>query len=69
MLMVAPVFSQVEPVPPDDIIEWISRFPEMIGSFWGVYVSVLLLPSILFGVLNVEGKGLKYVLTGSLLLY
>ncbi len=58
-----PMLAQ-DAVPPDDIVEWVSRFPEMIGSFWGVYVSLLLLPSILFGILNIEGKGLKYFLTG-----
>ncbi len=58
-----PMLAQ-DAVPPDDLVEWVSRFPEMIGSFWGVYVSLLLLPAILFGVINVQGKVLKYVLTG-----
>ena len=58
-----PVLSQVL-IPPDNVIEWVSRFPEMIGSPWGVYVSVVLLVPVLVGFLNVEGKGLKYVLTG-----
>ncbi len=59
-----PILAQPDAVPPDDIVEWVGRFPEMIGSYWGVYVSLLLLPSILFGVINVQGKVLKYVLTG-----
>lgn len=59
-----PVLAQPDAVPPDDLVEWVGRFPEMIGSFWGVYVSLLLLPAILFGVINIQGKALKYVLTG-----
>jgi len=62
------LFAQdpVDPVPPDDIIEWASRFPEMIGSFWGVVVSVIFLVPLLIGLLNqTEAKKIvKYLITG-----
>jgi len=62
------LFAQdpVDPVPPDDIIEWASRFPEMIGSFWGVVVSVTFLVPLLIGLLNqTEAKKIvKYLITG-----
>jgi hypothetical protein len=55
-----------EAVPPDDIIEWVSRFPEMIGSFWGVVVSVTFLVPVLIGLLNqTEAKKIvKYLIMG-----
>ncbi len=55
-----------DPTPPDDIIEWASRFPEMIGSFWGLVVSVTLLVPVLLGLLKLSdaNKVLKYLFTG-----
>jgi hypothetical protein len=57
----------VEPIPPDDIIEWASRFPEMIGSFWGVFASVFFLVPFLLGILNLTEakKAVKYLLLGA----
>ena len=62
------LFAQgdTDPVPPDDIIEWASRFPEMIGSFWGVVVSVTFLVPVLIGLFNqTEAKKIvKYLIMG-----
>lgn len=58
------LFAQ-DPAPPDDIIEWVTRFPEMIGSFWGLVVSAIFLVPVLLGVFNwtEKGKVYKYGLT------
>lgn len=64
-LMLIPVglFAQDAPT---DIIQWVSRIPEMLGSFWGVGVSEVLLVPILIGLLNLTEakKHVKYLLTG-----
>lgn len=62
---ILPLFAQ-DPVAPDDVIEWVGRFPEMIGSFWGLVVSVILLSPILIGVLGQSDakKVVKYLITG-----
>ena len=61
-----PAFGQPISEAPDDIIEWVGRFPEMIGSFWGLVVSVILLTPILIGVLGQPDakKIVKYLITG-----
>jgi hypothetical protein len=67
LLIGAMAFAQgTDPVPPDDIIEWASRFPEMIGSFWGVVVSVTFLVPVLIGLFNqTEAKKIvKYLIMG-----
>lgn len=65
-LMLIPVglFAQDAP---GDIIEWVGRIPEMLGSFWGVGVSEILLVPVLIGVLNLTEakKSIKYLLTGA----
>jgi hypothetical protein len=70
-LLMVPVLAQTDPEAPTTLIEWISRFPEMIGSFWGVFVSVVLLVPILIGVipgLIDADKVVKYLFTGVLAL-
>lgn len=56
-----------DPVPPTDPISWVTRFPEMIGSFWGCVVSAILWVPILLGLLNqTEAKKIvKYLITGA----
>ncbi len=65
LLAILPALAQ-EGTGPESILEWVTRFPEMIGSFWGVFVSVVLLVPILIGLLSITGasKGVKYVFTG-----
>ncbi len=66
MLLFGLILFAQNPIPPDDIIEWASRFPEMVGSFWGVAVSVVFLVPLLIGLLNqTEAKKIiKYLITG-----
>lgn len=54
-----------DPQPPTDPINWVSRFPEMIGSFWGCVVSAIFWVPVLLGLLNqTDGKKIvKYLIT------
>jgi len=66
MLLFSMVLFAQDPVPPDDIIEWVSRFPEMVGSFWGLVVSVTFLVPVLIGLFNQTEakKAVKYLIMG-----
>ena len=65
-LMLIPVglFAQDAPT---DVIEWVGRIPELLGSFWGVGVSHVLLVPVLLGLFNLTEvkKSVKYLFAGA----
>jgi hypothetical protein len=67
-LMLIPVglFAQ-DGVPPTNIGEWVTRIPELLGTFWGTGVSHVLLVPVLIGLLNLTEakKSIKYLFAGA----
>ena len=51
---------------PSTPIEWLTKIPEMLGSFGGTFLGLILLTPALIGILNVETKTLKYLVTGAI---
>lgn len=51
---------------PSTPIEWLTKIPEMLGSFGGTFLGLILLTPALIGILNVVTKTLKYLVTGAI---
>lgn len=70
LFLIMGIVAAQDPTPPDDLVEWVGRFPEMIGSFWGLVVSAILLVPVLLGFLNLTEikKSYKYLFTAGIVM-
>ena len=53
---------------PTTPIQWLSKIPEMLATFGGTLLGLVILTPAVIGILNVSTKTLKYVVTGALAL-
>ena len=53
---------------PTTPIQWLTKIPEMLATFGGTLLGLVILTPAVIGILNVQGKTLKYVVTGALAL-